>query len=193
MAVRWYIMPSASVDMGARGARVRPRFIDTDAPGVAWAWMPVRDGWGIGWADLTTAQNSTYAARAGVRFLTANLDAGLGAGAVTALQAALDARELPSAWVSAALTWRQAIKRVLSFIQCIQRFYGETRQSLNVGRPRTTRIDSLSVAVRDQMISVCDTLMVPRFDEASDDIEAVVQRWADVLVMRPVFIGGVAL
>lgn len=191
--MRWYLMPSAAVDMGVRGVRVRPQFIDADAPGVAWAWMPVNDGWGIGWADLTNAQHSNYAARAGVRFLTANLNNNLGAVAVGALQGALDARELPSAWVSTSLTWGVALRRVLAFVQCIQRFYGETRSSLNVGRPRTTRIDSLSVGVRERMISVCDTLMVPRFDDASDDIEAVMQRWADALVTRPVFVGGVVL
>lgn len=191
MAIRWYVMPMETVTVNGKTIK-RPEFLTTIAPTARWGWMPVKDGWGIGWVDLTTGQNTTYSASAGVLLMTANLATNLTSGAVTQLQTRLNARELPSSWVSTSVTWRNAIKRVLCYVMCLQRYWGEQRQSLNVGVPKTTLVSSLGQGVQDKLAVVSSTLNVPAF-QAGDTIESMMQRWADTLMTRPIFIGGTEL
>lgn len=191
MTVRWYVIPSEVVLVGGKNIR-RPEFLTAINPTAAWGWMPVKDEWGIGWVDLNATEHATYNGSAGVLFLTADLAAMLTVGAVTAVQIQLSTRNLPSAWVDTSDTWAQVIKRILAFVMCIQRYWGETQQSLNVGRPVITLVSTLSQSVRDRLDAVSTTLSLPAI-QAGDTIETMMMRWADTLITRPIFISGVEL
>ena len=190
--LRWYVIPAEVVLVNGKNIR-RPEFLPTIAPVAPWGWLPVEDGWGIGWVDLTLSEHQAYNAEAGVLFLTADLDVTLSAGQVSGVQTRLDTRNLPSSWVDTADTWRQVIKRIFGFIQCIQRYYGMTTQSMNVGVPVTTTIASLSQATRDRLDDLASTFpggASPVVHHANDTVESLMMRWADALLLRPVFVGG---
>lgn len=192
MALRWYVMPAEIVLIGGRNVR-RPEFLPTIAPAAPWGWLPVNDTWGVGWVDLTAAEHTSYNGSAGVLFLTADLEALLTAGQVTGVRARLDNRNLPSAWVDTTDAWRQVIKRIFGFIQCIQRYYGESKQSLVVGVPVTTLISSLTQTVQDRLDVVASTFpggALPAVDHVNDTMETMLMRWADELILRPVFVGA---
>jgi hypothetical protein len=191
MALRWYLMPAEVVLVGGRNVR-RPEFLSTIDPAAPWGWLSINDNWSVGWVDLSAANHATYNASAGVLFLTADLEALLTAGQVTGVQAKLDARNLPSAWVDTTDTWRQVIKRIFGFIQCIQRYYGETTQSLNVGVPVATVVSTLAQAVQDKLDVVASTFpggALPAVDHLGT-VETMFMRWSDALILRPVFVGG---
>jgi hypothetical protein len=203
MAIRWYVMPAEVVEVSAGSFVRRPEHLGSilglSSKGSVlgtWGWLPVKDNWGIGWVDLTNAQHNTYNAAAGVLFLTADLNATLTAGQVTGVQTRLDARNLPSSWVDTTDTWAQVIKRIFGFIQCIQRYYGESKQSLNVGVAVTTAISSLSQTVQDRLDVVASTFpsgALPAVNHATDTVETMMMRWADELITRPVFVSGIEL
>ena len=200
MALRWYVMPFEVVEISPGQFVRRPEHLG-DIVGFGargsvlgnWSALKVKENWGVGWVDLTAAQHQTYNAAAGVLFMTANLENTLTAGQVTGVQTRLDNRNLPSAWVDTVDTWRQVIKRIFGFIQCIQRYYGESKQSLNVGVPVTRQISSLSQEVQDRLDVVASTFpggALPAVDHVNDTIETLLMRWADELMLRPVFVGG---
>ena len=191
MTVRWYIMPAEVVVVGGKTIR-RPEFLTTIAPSASWGWLPVKDNWGIGWVDLDSTQHATYTGSAGVRFLTADLANTLGAGAVTQVQAFLSGRNLPSAWVDTSDTWGQVIKRVMCFVLLIQRYYGETSQSLNVGLPVDTDVATLPQNARTKLDAVSSTMSLSAV-VPGDTIETMMMRWSDELMLRPIFVGGVEL
>jgi hypothetical protein len=202
MALRWYVMPAETV-VTAHGQTLRPQFLDTilgtDASGAVlglWGWLPINDDWAIGWVDLTAGQHTTYNADAGVLFLTADLNALLTAGQVSGVQTRLSNKNLPSAWVDVTDTWLQVIKRIYGFVQCIQRYFGETRQSINLGVPVTTLVSSLSQAVQGKLDVVASTFpggALPAVDHANDTMETLLMRWSDELINRPVFVNGIQL
>lgn len=191
MTLRWYVMPTEDVVLGDHTVH-QPQFLLALAPAAEWGWLPINDDWAVGWADLSDADHATYDADAGVLFLTADLTATLTAGQVTGVRNRLAARNLPSAWVDTTDAWSQIIKRIYGFIQCIQRYYGETSNSLNVGVPVTTLVSSLPQAVQDKFDVVAATFPsgpLPAVKRATDTMETLLMRWSNTLLTRPVYVG----
>lgn len=195
MTVRWYVMPIESVAVNGHNIR-RPEFLTAINPAAPWGWLPTKEDWAIGWVDLTAGEHTTYNGSAQVLFLTDDLLATLTAGQVTGVQTRLSNRNLPSAWVDTTDNWHDVIKRIFAFIQCIQRFYGETKVSMNVGVPVTTLISSLSQANQDKLDVVATSFpggALPAVNHATDTVETMMMRWADTLMTRPVFVSGIEL
>lgn len=197
--IRWYVMPAEVVTVNGQSIR-RPEhlgaILGASTRGSvlgSWGWIPVKDNWAIGWVDLTNAQHNTYNSSSGVLFLTNNLTSTLTAGQVNGVRTRLDARNLPSSWVDATDTWAQTIKRVYGFLQCLQRYYGESKQNMNVGVEVTTAISSLSQSVQDRLDVVASSFpggALPAVNHATDTVETMMMRWADELITRPVLVGG---
>lgn len=191
MAIRWYVAPVERVDLGGKIIR-RPQYLLTINPAVAWGWMEVMDDWCVIWADLNATDHATYNGSSGVTFLTANLNNTLSAGAVVQLVAALDTRNLPSSWVSTSVTWHDAIKRILCYFMQIKRYWGETRDSLNVGVPKITVVGTLSQTVQEKLAVVATTLGLSSVNPL-DTVEQTMERWADELIVHPIMVGGIQL
>lgn len=73
-------------------------------------------------ADVSNADDTAIAAEADVLKVPDNLDATLGAGAVATVQAALEAREIPSQWVTGAFTYRRLIRIINAMFAFVTRF-----------------------------------------------------------------------
>lgn len=71
--------------------------------------------------DVTAQQHSDLSANADVLSLPVNIDANLTAGAVTTTKTALETLNIPSGWVSTALTYRQVLSNVLRIFQLAKR------------------------------------------------------------------------
>jgi hypothetical protein len=77
----------------------------------------------IVWADCTPAQEAAIAANADV-LLVPPLDNLIGAGALVAVRAAIEALDIPAQWVQAGMTYRTALRVIVGMAQLLQRVGG---------------------------------------------------------------------
>jgi hypothetical protein len=66
-------------------------------------------------ANVTTQQHNTIAAQADVIAIPADVNAEIGAAALSNVQTRLEQLRIPADWVTAGHTYRQVLKRVLAW------------------------------------------------------------------------------
>lgn len=156
MAIRFYIVPKTGTGVDPFDG-YRPRYVSD--LNVGWVGLDYGDEptFLVG-ADVTTAQHTSLVANADVTAAPADLGVTVG-GNLASVQAALEARNIPSHWVTADMPY----KRVLWGIGCIMllaqradfRFF-ETGVTLN------TTIAQLTTAQRTRLQNLADALGMDR-------------------------------
>jgi hypothetical protein len=73
-------------------------------------------------ADVDGATDTAATAQPDVTRIPDNLDQLIGAGALSAVQTALENRNIPAGWVTAALSYRTVVRTIWGFFAFIQRY-----------------------------------------------------------------------
>ena len=120
MAWRAYLVPK--IGTGALADPWRPKYVFESFAGVK------TDGCDYGkedlflvWAELTPAQHTTLTANGDVFGFAADPFATVGAGALTALQNALEARNIPGTWVASGTTNGAVFARLKMLFRLMRR------------------------------------------------------------------------
>ncbi len=123
--------------------------------GVKATFMPFgNEGHYLVAADADEATHATLAALPRVNQIPANLDQNLSAGAVTVVEAALEARNIPAHWVSTNLTYRQVLRVVVGIFQFASLYYRlHTLTLFRGGVNLETRVNQIPQAERDRLSS----------------------------------------
>jgi hypothetical protein len=105
-------------------------------------------------ADVDAATHATIAADAQVSALPANLANNLSAGAVTQAQAFLDGLNVPSQWVSTALTYTLLIRILGRIFEVGNLFEGSIGSLFKGGVTLGTQFNALPLATRNTLIQI---------------------------------------
>src|SRR5687767_5996713 len=119
MAWRFYLMPKAG--SGADGDGFRPAYVTGLAQ---WAALDYgNEPVFLVAADVTPAQHTTIAGSADVAAFPSDLSVQVGVNLAT-VQASLETRNFPGAWVEDTHTYRQLLRGVGTLCQIAQRYQG---------------------------------------------------------------------
>lgn len=111
----------------------------------------------IVWANASVAQDDAMALNVDA-FVIPPIDNNV---AVAATQAALESFNIPAQWVSAGMTYRQALRVVAGMAQLIQRTEGLGAKLGLAGRLDLT-VAAIPVAMRNALTSAADSLALDR-------------------------------
>lgn len=119
--------------------------------------------------DLLDQQSDVFA-------ISDNPDVTLVPRDVMALSNALTARNLPAQWVTAGMSYRDALAQIAGMFQFAQRYTARHGLSLREVRALDTEWDSLPVATRQRLIDTADSFGNDRTELASGrDLDAIIQ------------------
>jgi hypothetical protein len=114
-------------------------------------------------ADATT--HATLTAHSDVLTVPANLDGTPSAAAVTTTRTALDALQIPSAWVNTSRTWRTIVRVVIGMFILNQRFWvqrgntiGNGQHSIFGGLSLDATVSQIPAGARADLDIVCASL-----------------------------------
>ncbi len=156
MAVRFYLVPKI---FGTEPMRsYRPAYIS----GFIQVWdamtMGKEDVYLVG-ADVTPAEHTTISGNADVIAIPLNLDATLNAGAVTAAQNWMEARSLPSEWITTSHTSRDVLRVIGKICTLMQRFNGRQRRKFfESGVTLDSQLSDLTQAQRNALLDAATSL-----------------------------------
>lgn len=148
MALRWFVVPKDG--SGTRLDPYRPRYLYGVA--ATWSACDTQEPIMLVYADVTAVQLTAVAANADVQVFPANLDATIGAGALTVIQNFLEARNIPANWVTTADTYRELLRGCAWLCQLLVYFGAELRQArLFAARNLATTWAELPVGVQQAL------------------------------------------
>lgn len=148
------------IGVGTKADPRRPSYRDTHLAGLSWSMMdygnePLAI---VGVKDIPPATHIALAAETDVLALPENLDTELGA-QLTAVQNAMEARNIPSGWVQAGMTYRTIVRMVVQAAAFLQRLQATTStRLLGSGVTLDTQFSALPVAMRNAMVSAATSL-----------------------------------
>lgn len=143
--------------------------------------------------DATADAHTAIAALPRVTALPANLDQNLTAGAVTTVQTALEARNIPAHWVSISLTYRQVLRVVAGMFQFAQIYYAQhTLNLFRGGVNLDTRVNQIPQVERDRLSSAAqaaglDASGITGTTTVRQILRELGEQWLD----RPIYLGDV--
>jgi len=149
-------------------------------------------------ADVDAGTDAALQANSDVTRIPDNLDAQLGAGAVTAVQNALEARNIPAGWVTQALTYRTVLRTLFGMFSLFQR-YAAIAQNPNAvidGATVTlsTQFNQLPLKARqDLQATVASFGLDTSGLTGASTIRQILKAFADQFGQRPFTLGGVAI
>jgi len=189
--IRWYVLPL--VGAGTDDDPRRPAYVaDT---GAAWAGMdygaePIM----LVRANVSSAQHAAIAANADVIAVPADLDAAIG-GTLATAQARLEAVQIPADWMTAGMTWRQALRGVAAVFQLGQRLngLGLAARLFGGGITLSTTFGELSANVRTRLAAMADSFGFDRSAVAAGTTLRQALRGLAVQWTRELRIGGETL
>lgn len=114
-----YLVPivGGGTDADPRTAKYLP------ALGVKWGMIDYGfQPFALAAADVDGATDTSLQANGDVTKIPDNLDNLLGAGAVSAVQTALENRNIPAGWVTSALSYRTVLRTIWGFFAFLQRY-----------------------------------------------------------------------
>jgi hypothetical protein len=135
-AAHLYIMPLTGA--GTRQSPVKPQYVTQNYN----AHLFGRQGYALVAATNTAAQDAALAKQPGVIKLPDNLDQQIGGG-LAAVQNALEAINIPADWLTASMTYRQAIKTVMGIFSFLQRYVAVTGVQLPVLDGKTVALSTI--------------------------------------------------
>lgn len=156
MTIRLYLLPIAGSGVSPDDAR-RPAYLS--AVGASGTMMDFgAEAVCLCAADTNDAQHEAITAETGTYSLPlAQLDSGIGAGALTAIQTWLENRNIPADWLTDGITWRELIRFVVGLFQLAQRYRGLSAlagvsgQLFPSGVNLATRLNELPTAARNRL------------------------------------------
>jgi hypothetical protein len=130
----------------------------TPTAGVEAAYMAFgQEGTMLVCADADVTTHAMLALLPRVTQLPADLDQNLTAGAVTVVEAALEARNIPAHWVSTSLTYRQVLRGVAGIFQFAKIYYRQHNLRLfRNGVNLDTRVNQIPQAERDRLSATAE-------------------------------------
>jgi len=132
----------------------RPKYIP--ALGVQWSMCDLDEA-AIVWANTTPAQDTAVDANADATLIPA-LQTSVN---VAQTSSALEALNIPSQWITSAMTYRTVLRVVVGIAQFIQRTEGLGQKLTLAGRLDLT-MAQIPVAIRDALIEAADSMNVDR-------------------------------
>jgi len=147
-------------------------------------------------ATVDGATDATLTANADVVALPVNLDVNLTAAEVTAVQAKLEAVNIPAGWVTTSLTWRQLVRTIVAMFQFAQRYNGVAGnvRLFPTGVTLSTRWNQLSPTVQTNLTTTATSLGYSTTGlSGTTTLRTVLKNMADQWGSRPIFIGGLEI
>ncbi len=143
-------------------------------------------------ADTDAATHATFAALPRVIQLPADLDQNLSAGAVTTVEAALEARNIPAHWVSTNLTYRQVLRVVAGMFQFAQVYHAQHDLNLFRGGVNlNTRVNQIPQAERDRLNSAAQTAGLDTSGiTGTTTVRQILRSLGEQWLERPVYLGS---
>lgn len=157
----FFIVPMESYVHPKYGTATRPKYV-TEL-GVDWAVCRFGVTAGdpsIAWANATPEQETSVAAHADA-VVVPPLDNAIGAGALTAVKAQVEAMSLPAQWVQVGMTYRTVVRVLVGMAQLLQFMRGLGQPTTIVGHLDDT-IGSFPLAVRQALAQAADGLGINR-------------------------------
>jgi hypothetical protein len=128
MTLNLYVMPIVGTGTSRSDPR-RPKYSTTIFPALQWGMFDYgNEPWClVGVVDIDVPTDSTLSGEPDVLALPANLDQAIGSGAaLTRARTGLESVNIPGTWLTAANTWRDAVRFVGAVCQFAQRYQGAT-------------------------------------------------------------------
>jgi hypothetical protein len=137
-------------------------------------------------ADLSTFDHNTVVSNSDVIALPANLDQSVSAGALTTVQNALEAMNIPAGWVTTSMTYREVLRKVAKMMFFFQRLKGVGLARLLTGSVAlNTQFQDLPLNARQRLIAAADSLNLDRSGmSGSTTIRQIMKAMADQLPHR---------
>ena len=147
------------IGTGTHSDPLRPKYVaDMGIPNVSF----VRFGASaITYANATPADEATIGANADA-VVVPPLDNTIGSGALSAVQAEIEALNMPAGWVSVGMTYRSVLRVLVGMAQLIQRVTGILGSAPVIAGHLNDTIGSFSVAIRNAIAQACDDLGINR-------------------------------
>jgi hypothetical protein len=148
-------------------------------------------------ADIGSTEDAALTANADVTAVPDNLDQQIGAGALAKIQTALENRNIPAGWLTAATTYRSALRTIVNMFKFFQKFIAVTHITVPVITGAITlnsTFNSLSAANRQRLI---DTATALSFDTSgltgAATMRQILKAIADQYGSPPVVLGCVTI
>jgi len=146
-------------------------------------------------ANLDTSADATLTAFTDVVAFPTDLDANIGAGAVTIVQNKLEALNIPGNWVNTSYTYRDVLRMVGGLFQFANRYFAMNNLSIfRGGVTLDTTFGQLPVLERQRLQNVAADL---NYDTSgvsgSTTIRAILKSLADQWGNRPLYLGEITL
>jgi hypothetical protein len=204
MAIRVYIIPPETLQMPSGGMRRGPKYfswpIEPEGRTPLVTCNRASTDYGlldtlIEVANVTTAQHNAIVANADVTALPANLNTTIGAANLAAVQAALEARNIPAEWITAAMTYRTVLRAIAALFLLAQRYHGlYLRSIIESGYTLNSTIGDLPVAARQRLNDMAQSF---GFDTSSITLATTIRQALRMLFVQwtaPIHLGlGVEL
>lgn len=157
MAIRFYIVPIVNTGTGFNAVNLAAYI--TEAGGSIRQFINYGgEPFALVMADVTAGQNTTIAAHADAIVIPANIENNVSAGALSAVQTALESINVPSDWVTTATTYRQILRLIGGLFNFAQRYYGLFELRLfRGGVTLSTQFNQLPVNERQRLLDCANT------------------------------------
>ena len=198
--IRFYILPIESVVLGdgniARGPKYFQWQFDPDPPAlVAAKWSLMDYGLidaALVVADVTQVQHDTLLLNSDVTSPPENIDQNIAAGAIPAVQSALEALRIPADWVTTAFTYRQILRMIAGLFQFAQRHHGmHNEQLIDSQAQLDLRWNQIPLARRGRIQATADSL---GYDYSAVQptwlVRRILKHLGDQWGSKPFIIGG---
>jgi hypothetical protein len=143
------------------------------------------------------ATDTSLQANADVTRIPDNLDQQLSAGAVTAVQNALEARNLPALWVDTTMTYRQVLRTVGGFFAFMQRYavIANTINPVLTGSVTlSTQYNQLPQAARNNLQETATSLGLSTTGlSGTNTLRQILKNIADQWGQRPIILGEITI
>jgi hypothetical protein len=148
-------------------------------------------------ADVDSATDATATAQPDVTRIPDNLDQLLGAGAVSAVQTALENRNIPAGWVTAALSYRTVIRTIWGFFAFLQRYSvvsGNTNPILAASINLDTQFNQLSATAQTNLQNTATSLGLSAAGlTGTSTLRQILKNISDQWGQRAFTVGGITI
>lgn len=190
----WHIYLLPIVGDGTKATPREPKYL----PALGASWSMVDYGFqpfALAAADVSDATDTSIQGNVDVTKVPDNLDQLLGAGAVVTVQNALENRNIPAGWVTAALSYRTVLRTIWGFFAFLQRYSavsGNTSPLIAATVNLDTQFNQLSQTARTNLQDTATSLGLSSAGlTGTSTIRQILKNMADQWGDRPFTVGGV--
>ncbi len=161
---RFYLMPVTGTGSSHLDP-IRPKYANTDIAGLSWGMLPYGEEnlALVHVRDIPIAIHTALAAELDVIAIPQDIDATVGAGALTTVRNALENRNIPGQWVGSGSTYREVLRLIARTMLCFQRLQGlRLARLFQSGVTLDTQFNQLPAGVRTNLIAMADSMNLDR-------------------------------